>query len=217
MQFMSLEAVPQVFLFGPTRGRRKLDTTQESAEQAMRSRRSDAIPWSHNHLHDLESLWWVAVWMLIYHHFQHSNEPLPGVEEMELSIDQVQTLFPPTMENIRRRDAFQQTFLDVYETLPGNKRPAFLLLDDLREDLISDYTAVESTLPTFINLHAADDDDIYEKFQDAFRRIKTENSDYKLLFIPDLIQAKTAGKIKRPREESFSVTGGSSSKRSRVA
>jgi len=27
-----------------------------------------AVLFSHNHLHDLESLWWVAVWMVFYHH-----------------------------------------------------------------------------------------------------------------------------------------------------
>jgi hypothetical protein len=193
MQFMSVKAAPQMFLFQPTG-----DHPRTS--------------WFHNHLHDLKSLWWVAVWMVFYHHFHHSNEPLPGLGEMELCIQESPTLFPATMNDFNCLYMFQSTFLNVCDSLPGNKQPTVLSLDPIRVHLISDYKIVELTLPASINLHAAKDD-IYGAFQEAFRHIKTKSPDYELLFIPNLIDAETAGK-KCPRDESIR---GSSSKRRQVA
>jgi hypothetical protein len=47
------------------------------------------LPFSHNHLNNLELLWWVAVWIVFYNHFskstsqQSDEEPHSDLQETE--------------------------------------------------------------------------------------------------------------------------------------
>jgi hypothetical protein len=211
---MSIEATLQDFIFGPiNRVHQILPPTL--AQRASKSMKRDKLPWTHNHLHDLESLWWVTVWIVIYNHFRLPNEPLPELEQTTLYLRQAQILFPPIMVDRHRISSFRGSFLMNCEGLPENKRGALDLLDFLRLRLIDDYVAVESTLPNSIALHVASDD-IYESFTHTFRLLQTESDNYTLYFIPKR-HAELERNGKRPRAKSTDITRGSSLKRRAVA
>jgi hypothetical protein len=82
MHFMTIEAAAQWFLFRrhlPNRSAnfaKMLHDIQIEAQETtstMQNQPAEA-PFSHNHLHDLESLWWAAVWMALYNHFSRSQK-----------------------------------------------------------------------------------------------------------------------------------------------
>ena len=73
--FMSIEVAAQKFLFKTS----DPISSGLNFEQLLSAVESDEgmtqtkIPFFHNHLHDLESLWWVAVWVVFYNNFSEPN------------------------------------------------------------------------------------------------------------------------------------------------
>ena len=62
MEFMSIEVAARLSLFPPVEpeiSETELDSSDD--EVSLATRATTRVPFSHNHLHDLESLWWVAV------------------------------------------------------------------------------------------------------------------------------------------------------------
>src|SRR5882762_2407921 len=103
---MSIEVDARMFLF-----ERNVDLPL--AEMIQWSKvPNEPVLFSHNHLHDLESLWWVAVWMVLYHHFsttpQSDDELLFDLPEAESQLALAQTFFPP-MSHPTRQNSFQQS------------------------------------------------------------------------------------------------------------
>jgi hypothetical protein len=211
MHFMSVEVAARIFLFipqqstEPAKFQDKLRQIQH--HKSIKNNTPTKLPFVHNHLHDLESLWWVAVWVIIYNCLcdtQQSNEVPPSdLQDVEHQLSWARTLFPSLMESASRRDAFQQLFLEVCGELPRNKHAICSYLDLLRHSLIEHYSKVESTLPHFIDL-AASKDDIYDDFRETFSC--SQELDFILTFIPD-IHAELRGNLKRPRAESTNDTG----------
>jgi hypothetical protein len=71
MQFMSIEVATQGFLFIPSDpgpSSTEFDDFFSATKQGVGMPQTK-VPFSHNHLHDLESLWWVAVWVVFYNYF----------------------------------------------------------------------------------------------------------------------------------------------------
>jgi hypothetical protein len=220
MHFMSIEVEAQMFLFSPyhfshpANVREKVRQMRQTEEQAATSAahpQAARLPFSHNHLHDLESLWWVVVWMVFYNKFskskshQSDEEPLSDLRETGRQLAVARTLFPPSTESIRRRDGFQRSFATASNGLPHNKKNICDYLEILRQSLVEDYIAIESTHPKFIN-STASNDDIYDGFKEAFRDSHAEYSDFVLTFIPE-IHAQLKENLKRPRAESIDETG----------
>ena len=147
------------------------------------------VPFAHNHLHDLESLWWVAVWIVFYNHFcdsrQPQKDPLSDPDEVERQLGVARILFPPSMENSGRLSSFLSTFVEVYANLPKHKAVICFHLEVLRAQLVQSYSAVESTLPHSIDLTAFKDD-IYERFRKVFTLSRNGCSHITLAFIPDI-------------------------------
>jgi len=168
-------------------------------------------PFSHNHLHDLESLWWAAVWMAFYNHFsksqQSDKESLSDLQEADRQLGLARTLFPPFMKSIDRQNGFQThgSFQQACKDLPPNKEAISAPLEVLRRSLVDHYIAVESTLPNFID-STASKDDIYETFTAAFEFLRQRHSDFTLAYIPD-IHAELRTNLKRARAESTNDTG----------
>jgi hypothetical protein len=207
MHFMSVAA--QKFLFQP---RFDADVNITDFMQDVKNtsgiQRTTTVPFSHNHLHDLESLWWVAVWMVFYNLFSKAqrsdDEPPFTLTEVERQLKLSQVLFPSILKNTDRRDGFQISFQERYFGLLPNKAVICGYLDGLRQILLRHYAVIESTLP--IDPNASNKNDIYEAFRTVFSSSKDDYSDIVLSFIPD-IYAQLRRDMKRPRAESTNDTG----------
>jgi len=162
------------------------------------------VLFSHNHLHDLESLWWVAVWMVFYNHLSKSKQSdeclSTDIRDVDHQLGLARTLFPPILESSRCQNGFPLSFTKRCEGLPSNKKVICGYLEGLRQILVKHYLAIESTFPQFINLSTSKDD-IYDDFRTAFIDSRQQYSDFVLAFIPDVKH-----NLKRARAESTNDT-----------
>jgi len=215
LHFMSIEVAAHEFLFeaiqpGETIDprERKQRNRQLGASNATQDNWPTNISFAYNHLHDLESLWWVAVWIVFYNQFrdprQPNEEPISDLDEVEDRLQLAQILFPPSMLYISRRDNFQKFFLKVCKELPSNKRTITNDFDVLRRNLIQHYVKVEAKLPQSIDLTASKDD-IYEDFKNTFTLSREDYLDVTMTFIPD-IHTQLGESSKRRKVESDNDT-----------
>ena len=208
LRFMSVEVAANQYLFLPfDYNDDKSEEYWVHIEESKAQTQSGTGPWTYNHLHDLESLWWVAVWIVFYNHFQDSDKYIPDLQEATQYLHGVQTLFPPCFHMSR----LIQFTIGLTEEVPKNKVAVVAVLNSLRLSLIKEYREVQSTLPASVSLHASGDG-IYEAFKTAFKDLQTSSFNHTLIFIPQ-IRADLIKKLKRRRGES---TGGPSSKRRSV-
>jgi hypothetical protein len=158
-------------------------------------------------MHDLESLWWVAVWIVFYSHFwksqQFGEEPLSSLLDAQRQLELARTPPPTYMKSTDRRDGFQRSFLKTCGDLPSSKKAICTYLNALRQVIIRNYVLIESKLPQTVSLSAFMDD-IYKKFNEVFATSKEKYSDFGLAFIPD-IHAQLGVNLKRARAESTNV------------
>src|ERR1700691_3780472 len=179
---MSIEVSAQQFLFTPHNQDNNFTEVMQGVEMPKQNDiESAAVPFSHNHIHDLESLWWVAVWMVFYNHFsksqQSSEEPLFSLLDAQRQLELAGTLFPTYMKSIDRRDGFQRSFLKTCGDLPSSKKAICAYLNALRRIIIRNYVLIESKLPQTVDLSASMDD-IYQKFNEVFATSKEKYSDF---------------------------------------
>ena len=207
MHFMSIEVAVQSFLFKPP------PSSNATAVDQWRMAKKIGEAWGptevlffHNHLHDLESLWWVAVWVVFYNHFSPSGDQFT-LRDAEDQLKKARILFPPMVGSTTRRDAFQgsELFKKACDLLHPNKKSVYLGLKILREQLIKHYNAVEKELPLSIRLEFSEDD-IYDDFAGLFLNLKEDSPDLMLDFIPG-IYTKLYKESKRPRSESTNDPG----------
>ena len=162
----------------------------------------------YNHLHDLESLWWVAVWVVFYNNFL---EPEPSFKFLNAvqRLGTAQKLFPPTLVNTTRQNAFQLSshFREICNELPHNKGDIYDSLDLLRELLIDHYEVVEKGYPQSIDLDASKEV-IYDVFTYGFSKLQALSDGLTLHFVPKIYERLLKAEIlKRPRSESTNDTG----------
>ena len=216
--FMSIETAAHQFLFNSS------DDSSEPVEPSLTFKQlriamqlgekmaQPETPFFHNHLHDLESLWWIAVWVVFYNNF---SEPEPSYKLLDAAhrLGTAQKLFPPTLDHTTRRDAFQlhsklhSRFRKICDELPHKKEDIYYNLDLLRRFLINNYKAVEAGYPPSINLDASNND-IYKFFTEGFLDLQTLSDGLVLHSVPK-IYAKLlkAENLKRPRSESTNDIG----------
>jgi len=195
---MSVEVSVQKFLFLPYERINVEEKIQQMEQQG--SIQSAKLPFIHSPLHDLESLWWVAVWIVFYNEFRKSQDSDADttftLQDIRDQLTAAQTLFPPTMQALGRRDGFQLDFSSIYEKLKSPlKDPACYSLDLLRYKLVTQYKEVEKVLSHSTDVQAFEDG-IYEDFKAVFASL--QELEYTLTFIPD-IYAQLQQKLKRPR------------------
>ena len=133
---MSIEVAAQQFLFGPHDQDDNFTEVMQGAKMPKQNNiESAAVPFSYNHVHDLESLWWVAVWVVFYNHFsksqQSGEEPLSSLLDAQPQLELSRTLFPTYMKSIDRRDGFQRSFLKTCGDLPSSKKAICAYLNAL--------------------------------------------------------------------------------------
>jgi len=218
--FMSIEVAAQLFLFCPLNpGFSSTELNEETdQDEEMDSEGTDQdegtaqtkVPFSHNHLHDLESLWWVAVWVVIHNYIISKDTTYPPVtlQDAAQQLEQSRILFPLRLESSTRRITFQHpdAFQELCATLPRNKKAICDYLNVLRRHLIDDYSAIEARFPESVDPNTSKDD-IYNHFTRAFSKLKTLTDGRKLDFIPDImLELMKAENLKRPRTESMNDT-----------
>jgi hypothetical protein len=165
---MSVEAAAREYLFLPPV---IIGTSRPAKRQKTAPRK---VPWSHNHLHDLESLWWVAVWIVFYNHFLKPNKPIPDLKTVNKQLDLTHTLFPVN-DNFVRRDQFRINFEKTCKELPLNKETMCEHLETARQGLLGHYYLVEEMHPNSVNPELSSDE-IYETFRSAFDEAHKDQS-----------------------------------------
>ena len=195
MQFMSIEVATRSFLFVPPERVLSFDELDEyirARRQGVRTAQTE-VPFFHNHLHDLESLWWVAVWVVFYNYFSEGtssrDRPSFTLQDAEDQLNLACILFPPFLDSITRQLGFQyaESFRVTCDQLPGNKRVICGGLDLLRRLLISHYTVIEAGHPQSVD-PSSSKDDIYVHFTRLFSTLKTVSRDLVLDFIPEIYE-----------------------------
>jgi hypothetical protein len=205
MHFMSIEAAARRFLFPRLVSSDDPDHPQSSddsqpyddSQPPDEDKGSDftKVPWTHNYLHDLESLWWVAVWIVFYNVFRDSKQPKePGAVDTTHQLRLAQSLFPPTLSSSHRRNGFMWGFPELCDQLPSTPKIICRSLNNLRELLIEEYTKAEKPLPRSLKLSTSDK--VYKHFRKYFTWIQDKFSEFTLAFIPH-IEEKLEGKRKR--------------------
>jgi len=211
--FMSVEVAAQKFLFTPGTGLSLTEFNEiVSATGQGEGTAQSKVPFFPNHLHDLESLWWVAVWIVFYNYFSEGtpsgDRPSLTSGEVEDQVNLARSLFPPVLESTTRRDAFQTltSFPNICDKLSDNKKTFTQRLDLLRRLLINHYGVVEARYPRSVDPDASNDG-IYDAFKQLFFNLKTDSHNLVLDFIPDIYKAqRNLENSKRSRSESTNDT-----------
>jgi hypothetical protein len=211
MQFMSIESATRCYLFTRLVSSDDSDHSQASDDSQPYddSQPSDhfqppdedkdsditEVPWTHNYLHDLESLWWVAVWIVFYNVFRDPKQPKESdAVDTTYQLQLTQSLFPPTLSSSHRQNGFQWEFPKLCDQLPSTSKIICRSLNNLRGFLIQEYTKAEKPLPRSLKLSTSDK--VYKHFRQYFRLIQDKFENFTLSFIPD-IEEKLEGKRKR--------------------
>jgi hypothetical protein len=167
---MSIEVAAQKFLFFPSDpgpSSTEVDEFVSITEQDVGTARTK-VPFYHNHLHDLESLWWVAVWVVFYNYFSEEtpsrDRPSFTLRDATDQLKLARILFPPVLESTARRDGFQtpESFQGTCDRLPRNKA-IYVRLDGLRRLLIRHHSVIEAGCPLSVDPNSSKDD-IYDDF-----------------------------------------------------
>ena len=207
MDFMSIEVAEHKYLFHSESFAEEGLTAKEEMQIAEIKRKTSLakFPFAHNYLHDLESLWWVAVWIVFYNDFRTPQQLDKDefLSDGKLQLLQARILFPSAMHKTSRRDGFQIDFPEIFVELPKSKHVICDALNILRQRLIKRYKLVETTLPHSIDTSAFEDE-IYDTFKEFF--VLLQKSKFALRFIPE-IPGNLLGNMKRPRAESTNDTG----------
>jgi hypothetical protein len=136
--------------------------------------RLPAVTFRYNPLHDLESLWWIAVWMM----FNHRTEREPSSEDEESQSRYAERLFPRIIDGSGRLDALKNhvVFLNMLLCLPEAFYTAASKLESIRQALVQHYYLAEGD--TEINEAAFRD--IHELFLKEFSLAKGAVGDVQL-------------------------------------
>jgi hypothetical protein len=225
MDFMSIEVAAQLFLFYPS-SQPTLSSDNDDfdfnelygAEERDGGMAQTAVPFIPNHLHDLESLWWVAVWVVFYYYFSEGTTPRDRrtLQDAEDQLNLAKILFPLGSDRASLRDGLQNEgwFKKTCARLPTNKKAASFGLNILRGLLISHYKAIEANYPLIEP--KASKDNIYDKFTKTFLGIKSESQDVVLDSIREIHAELSRPEKGRRRSESTAEAGAGDSQRMRT-
>ena len=129
---------------------------------------------SHNPLHDLESLWWVGVWFLLCHYEPSELEDITVQQHIKVVKQFCETLFNNRIDPLSRRRAVIGSALLVNtepQTFPRAVQHLVVMLDEFREQLVTyyeNYKPKESQDRTFFIPH------VHLNFDDVFKEALKE-------------------------------------------
>ncbi|KAL5520261.1 hypothetical protein ACEPAG_9474 [Sanghuangporus baumii] len=174
--FMAVEAATLCYLYRPQLGEERshaqflavIEGRLEDAKKMIESRR--APPFSYNDLHDLESLWWIAVWEVF-------NNVDPGEEDSYLQSEEqddrrqsaAAKLFSGCNEIVNRKQFMRVTdvYYDELAWMPRCLYDVRFILDSLRIELILSYQKFEATFPS---ARTQIIDGVHDEFQKGFAK-----------------------------------------------
>ena len=219
VHFMSIEVAAQAFLFFPP-PTTSLRTSRRSRRAVGQGQGLAVASFYHNHLHDLESLWWVTVWIAFYNNFLEGesshDQPSPSLQDTKKQLKLAGTLFLRSLENTTRQNIFQgyTDFPVTCDNLSSNKNDLCDDLDYLRVLLLEHYRAVEAGYPASVDPDSSEYS-IYEEFSQVFKDLKASYKGWKLDRIvricEELLKAEKSKKSKGPRSDSTADAGTSGS------
>ena len=159
---MSIEVLAQDYLWrGPRYDPSSNTWTREPSPNQNEFRR--------NPLHDLESLWWIAVYFLVN---RQVIDPIPDVGEAErLRATQQDELFADLFRHFQERQNNLQKdgiFAKGVQCLHPSLKSAALIVDKARKSLSTQYRRKERNINS-INRRVAGD--LYEEFQVYFKEV----------------------------------------------
>ena len=127
MHFMAVEVASQTYQFAP-----------EDTEEAS------SPPFRMNLLHDLESQWWTATWILFYH--TDANSPTQVLDQQQQSYHKA---FPLMFNTADRLNFFKlrNVLLQAYETLSETYRDRCRCVLNLARSLCDFYRQAEKSYP----------------------------------------------------------------------
>ena len=142
---------------------------------------------SHNPLHDLESLWWVGVWFLLCHYPPSNLRDTTVQNHIKVVKNFGWTLFNNGIDPISRRRTVLKSDLLVKihpRSFPKTFQPLIVLLHLFREQLVAHYSLYKPTMTSqdlsFFN------PGIHRKYGDLVKRAINKLNDDKtalLLFV----------------------------------
>ena len=139
--FMSVEALRHAYLFRPKKPNRRIGQLFQSPSARAQAKsggtdRKSVAPFQYNPLHDLESLWWVLVYLLFRRPTNIDDDTRERYEEQLRYFDSAFT-----DELMDRLEMFQdQTkFSEGFTTLHDLMKPVAELLDWTRQNLVIQY------------------------------------------------------------------------------
>jgi hypothetical protein len=105
-------------------------------------------PFQQNYLHDLESVWWIAAFILFCNRDKSEEEESleQGAHQAFAQLQVVYRMFPRALNSVRRRDIFTRTsvFTDLIKRLPSAFLPVASKLDGARAVLLERYRIAEA-------------------------------------------------------------------------
>jgi len=140
VHFIACEVAVQKYLFHQLSGT-KLPEFQ-LCEVVSRAK-SPKVPFTCNPLHDLESLWWIQVWLL---HFYVDQE---GQEHSTEQLVQYQSLFPGVSGS--RLIPLESPLVSII--LPEGFRQPAKIVEEMRRVLLQAYVLCEYSLPPKLDDH----------------------------------------------------------------
>ncbi|KAL5520262.1 hypothetical protein ACEPAG_9475 [Sanghuangporus baumii] len=182
--FMAIEAAARCYLYLPelsndefgTQFAALLEGRLEEAEQMIDSCRPP--PFSYNDLHDLESLWWIAIWELF------SNiSPVGSSQSGEQDVQRESAaakIFSGCSAVVNRQQFIQaaNVYYDEVAWMPERLRNVKFILDSLRIELVRSYRKLEAT---FLTAQTQILDDIHDGFQKQFTKCMDPGNDVDLM------------------------------------
>ena len=227
MDFMSIEVAARIYRFYPHRPRSSEDILAEYYKELSALEGNDLdvetavtdAPFCHNHLHDLESLWWVAAWVAFHKDFlaigtKSSITLLDAMKRLNLA----RILFPPVSGMLTRQNGFQyvSSFQDACRQLGPEKGLICRGLSFTRRHLINHYYAIEAKLPESVDPEESSDD-IYDIFAGAFSSLADGSKDLELKSIAAIYnQLLKEENLKHQRSESESQNDAGTPRSSKV-
>jgi hypothetical protein len=181
---MSIEVSMGHYLFRPPVTASLLDDAMRKCTEGVETDDVPAVPFRHNHLHNLESWWWVTVWIVLFNQFCPTQQPVenPDLPDLISQLMLPGKLFPD-MGGDSRYATFLESFVNTYAQLPVSKHPLCKRLDLLRQVLLIHYSAVEATWPDSITLSASTNQ-IYWQFKALLVDAPKSCLDFTLRFLP---------------------------------
>ncbi|KAL5498445.1 hypothetical protein ACEPAH_2587 [Sanghuangporus vaninii] len=139
-----------------------------------------APPFSYNDLHDLESLWWIAIWKL-FNNVDHGEEDCrPRSEKQDDRRESAAAkLFSGCNEIVNRKLFIQVTdiYYDELAWMPECLHDVKFILDSLRIELVLSYQKFEATFPS---ARTQIIDGVHDEFQKQFAKCMDCRNDAKL-------------------------------------